>query len=181
MFGLLLGVAVASSIVSAVIIPPGYLWPWILSKEPLTGRVERALTPGEAWQTLRTHDREASEALTRGLADLANATKRLSELEAQLKTAQDELGKLPPNSTRNLRIKVSSGDRVAGGAIYIGVSGVPYSISCSVHVNSDKVDKIEQMYMNPGEAISVSSSRGKYRVVLIGLESKSCTFDIVKD
>ena len=107
--------------------------------------------------------------------------KRLSELDAQLKTAQDELGKLTPNSTRNLRIKVGSGERVAGGAIYIGVSGVPNGNSCSVHVNSDKVDKIEKQYMDPGEAISVSSSRGKYRVILMGFESKNCTFDIVKD
>ena len=144
-------------------------------------RIERALNPGEAWQTLCTHDRETSEALTRSLADLANATKRLSELDAQLTTAQDELGKLPPHSVRGVRIKAGLGSRYAGGTIYIGVSQVYENLhECFVNANSDRVDKLSQ-YLKTGEAITLTSSRGKYRAALTGVDTEYCTFDIVKD
>jgi len=179
--GLLFGIIVAGPIISAIIIPPGYLWSWIISKETLADRIERALNPGEAWQTLRTHDRETSEALTRSLADLANATKRLSELDAQLTTAQDELGKLPPHSVRGVRIKAGLGSRYAGGTIYIGVSQVYENLhECFVNANSDRVDKLSQ-YLKTGEAITLTSSRGKYRAALTGVDTEYCTFDIVKD
>jgi hypothetical protein len=179
--GLLLGIIVAGSIVFAVIMPPGYLWPWIMTKETLADRIERALQPSEAWQTLRTHDRETSEALTRSLADLANATNRLSELDAQLKTAQDELNKLPQSAARGIHLNEGTGQRSAGGTVYFGVSDAWQNIHKSgVNANTDKG---EQKYtiVTVGEAISIASMRGKYRIVLTGVAAKCCTFDLVKD
>ncbi|MGO9174038.1 MAG: hypothetical protein ACLP7P_19030 [Rhodomicrobium sp.] len=179
--GLLLGIVVAGSIVSAVIIPPGYLWSWLMSKETLADRIERALKPGETWQTLRTHDRETSEALTRSLADLDNATKRLSELDAQLKTAQDELNKLPQSAARGIQLSEGAGQRSAGGTVYFGVSNAYANIhKCWVNANTDKGEQ-KSTIMEVGQAIDIASSRGKYRIVLTSVAAKSCSFDLVKD
>ncbi len=165
-----IGMAVAASFVASVVMPPAYIEKWIFSAEPLNQRIEMALNPGEQWVALRQKEQEASA-----------ENKRLAGIEAELQKAQDELGKLPPNSVRNVRIKIGSGLRVEGGAIYVGVYNTLYGSLCVVNVNSDKGDDVRIKDIAPGEAIPVSSSRGKHRVVLTGFDSESCTFDVVKD
>jgi hypothetical protein len=46
--------------------------------------------------------------------------------------------------------------------------------------SSDKVGASEKQ-MNTGEAITLQSSHGKYRVVLTALEANYCWFGLVKD
>ncbi|MGC2629749.1 MAG: hypothetical protein WA265_07305 [Rhodomicrobium sp.] len=171
LLGVFIGMAVTASFVASVVMPPAYIGKWIFSAEPLSQRIAMALNPGEQWVALRQKEREASA-----------ENKRLAGIEAELQKAQDELGKLPPNTPRNVPIKIGSGLRVAGGAIYVGVYNTKYWGSlCVVNVNSDKGDDVRIKDIAPGEAISVLSSRGKHRVVLTAIESDSCTFDIVKD
>lgn len=169
--GMFLGMTAAASFVASVIMPPAYIEKWIFSPEPLDQRIEMALNPGEQWVTLRQKEREASAEI-----------KRLAGIEAELQKAQDELGKLPSNSVRSVRIKIGSGLRVAGGAIYVGVYNTLYwGAICVVNANSDKGDALHIKDVAPGDAISASSSRGKYRIVLTSIESDGCTFDVVKD
>ncbi|MFZ1106782.1 MAG: hypothetical protein WAN43_00355 [Rhodomicrobium sp.] len=97
------------------------------------------------------------------------------------KETLDETGTLPQGGARNVYIKVGSGLRVADGAMYLGVSDTHYGSSCDVSLNSDKADGIKKERMVAGEAIAVPSSQGRYRVVLTGLKSGGCLFDIVKD
>lgn len=171
LLGMFIGMAVAASFVAAVVMPPAYIGKWIFSTEPLNHRIEMALNPGEQWLALRQKEREASD-----------ENKRLVGIEAELQKAQDELGKLPPNSARSVRIKIGSGLRVAGGAIYAGVYNTLYwGAICVVNVSSDKGDNVHIEHVAPGEAISVSSSRGKHRIILTSIESDGCTFDVVKD
>jgi hypothetical protein len=168
--GVFVGIAVAASIVASVIMPPAYIVKWIFSTESLKERIELALNPGEQWLALRQKEREVSA-----------ENKRLAGIEAELTKALDELGKLPQNSARNIRIKIGSGMRVAGGAIYVGVYNTLYGSLCIVNVSSDKGDNVQNKHTAPGEAIAVSSSRGNHRVVLTGFDSVSCAFDVLKD
>jgi hypothetical protein len=102
-------------------------------------------------------------------------------MPAGTKETLDEIGKSPSGSARNVHINVSSGLRVADGAIYIGVYSTNYGMSCSVNVNSDKSDNIKNEFMRPGEAIVVPSSQNKYRVVLTSIKFGGCIFDIIRD
>jgi hypothetical protein len=170
LLGVFIGMAVAASIVASVIMPPAFIVKWIFSTESLKERIELALNPGEQWLALRQKEREVSA-----------ENKRLAGIEAELTKAQDELGKLPQSGARNVRIKIGSGLRVAGGAIYVGVYNTLYGSLCIVNANSDKGDNVQNKHTSPGEAIAVSSSRGNHRVVLTGFDSESCTFDVVKD
>ncbi len=170
LLGVFIGMLVAASIVASVIMPPAYIVKWVFSTVSLKERIELALNPGEQWLALRQKELEVSA-----------ENKRLAGIEAELTKAQDELGKLPQNSARNVRIDIRSGLRVAGGAIYVGVYNTLYGSLCVVNVSSDKEDVVHNKHTAPGEAIAVSSSRGNHRVVLTGFDSETCTFDVVKD
>jgi hypothetical protein len=179
LLGLLIGVLLTTSGVAAVIIPPAYVLKWARATEPLGERIERALNPGDQWVALQTKERDESERITRSEAELADIKKRLTEAEMALAKARDELGAATSNTIRGIRISDGNGSRHANGAIYIGVS-YTYGFYCRVHASSDKVDDTEKE-LYPGQAISLASSRGKYRIILTSLESHGCVFDLVKD
>jgi hypothetical protein len=180
--GMLLGVFITALVVSVLLIPPSHLKQWILHPDPLHERVERALNPGEQWNSLREREREAAITLKATQLELAVAAKRVSETEASLSKAQDELATQVANIVRAIKIKKSTGSRHANGAIYIGVSvaAVGSYKDCSMHVSSDKVDNITKN-LNVGEGVTVLTMRGKYRVILTAIDGNSCTFDLVKD
>lgn len=170
--GLLLGIIVAASMVSAVVIPPGYLAAWIMSKEPLSERIERALNPSEAWQNLRTRERDSAEALKRSLAEVADLEKRLSGTDAN---KQDQ------NYFRGIQLKEGEGQRGGGGTFYFGVSRIYSALhDCEVNANSDKTNKIFKQ-LDVGQAINITSSRGNYRIIVTAQNANMCTFDVVKD
>jgi hypothetical protein len=178
-FGMLIGLVLSALIVGALIMPPAYLGMWLMSKEPLGLRIERALHPGEQWVALAGKERDASEAVKRSSAELVELRTRLGSAEAALAKAQDELGKATSNTVRGIRIAEKSGSRHANGTVYIGVK-FSYEGHCYMSASSDKVDAIEKD-LQPGEAVSLISSTGKYRVILTSLDGRSCTFDLVKD
>jgi hypothetical protein len=179
LLGVLIGVVLTMSAVAAMIMPPAYVLRWASATEPLNERIERALNPGDQWSALRAKERDESDRLTRSEAELASANKRVADAETALAKARDELGAATSNTVRGIKIKEHEGSRHANGAIYIGVSGA-FGYHCIAHASSDKVDDIAKD-LHAGEAISLLSSRGKYRVVLIAADSSSCTFDLVKD
>jgi hypothetical protein len=180
-FGTLIGVVLSVALVAAMVMPPAYLTRWIASAEPVGQRIERGLNPGDQWTALSKKEREASEGVRRNTAELADVKKRLADTEAALAKAQDELGMVTANTVKGIRIAEKSGSRHANGSVYIGVeTAVPSGVFCSVNVSSDKVDRI-QKNLRPGEAIPIASAKGKFRVVLTGLDSRTCVFDLVKD
>ena len=170
--GLILGIIIAASMVSAVIIPPGYLSAWIMSKESLSERIERGLNPSEAWQNLRTRERDTAETLKRTLAEIADLEKRVSGTDAN---KQDQ------NYFRGIQLKEGEGQRGGGGTFYFGVSRIYSSLhDCEVNANSDKTNKVFKQ-LDVGQAINITSSRGNYRIVLTAQNANICTFDVVKD
>src|SRR5262249_17038238 len=101
--------------------------------------------------------------------------------ETALKKSQDDLGTATSNTARGLRINPDNGSRHAYGTIYIGVTTAASNYGwCETYVSSDKVDDTHKL-LHVGEAISLTSSRGKYRIVLTRVDSRDCTFDLVKD
>ena len=180
-FGTLIGIVISMSVVAAMVMPPAYLGKWLTSSEPLGQRIERALSPGDQWVALSAKEREASDGLKQSTAELKDIKKRLADAEAALAKAQDELGMVTANTISGIRIKNGNGSRHSGGAVYIGVEiAVTSGGFCSVNVSSDKVDRIEKN-LHLGEAISIASTKGKFRVVLTSLASGTCVFDLVKD
>lgn len=180
-FGGLLGLGLALAAVSAVVVPPAYLKAWIFHPDGLADRVRRGIEPGKEFADLQIRERAASEAAKRTEAELVIARKRAEDAETALSKVQDELGVATSNTVRSVRIEVKNGSRHAGGAVYVGVSSSVLSESfCNVRVSGDKQENT-QKYLYVGESIPVLSSKGRYRVVLVALDGKSCTFDVVKD
>jgi len=179
--GVLIGAILTTSLVAAMIMPPAYILNWASASEPLADRVQRALYPDQHWATLRSREREASERAIRAEAELADANKQLADAQAALGRARDELGAATSNTVRGIRVNQGAGSRHANGAIYVGLElALPGSGYCITHASSDKVDEIaRRLYI--GEAISLSSSRGTYRIVATGIAPANCTFDLVKD
>lgn len=179
--GVTLGLGLALATVSAVLVPPAYLKSWVLHPDGLAERIRRGLEPGKEFVELQARERTASEAATRSEAELVLLRKRATDAEMALAKAQDELGIANANSVRSVRIATRNGSRHAGGSVYVGVSvPVPSGARCHVNVSSDKPEsKMENL--DVGKAVPVQSSKGKYRVVLVGVDSESCTFDVVKD
>ena len=180
-FGTLIGIVLSASVVAAVVMPPANLGRWLTSSEPLNERVERALNPGDQWIATLAKERVASEGFKQSAAELAEIKKRLTDTEAALAKAQDDLGMTTSNTIRGIQIKARNGSRHADGAVYVGVEvAVPNAAFCDVQVSSDKVDSIKK-YLHVGEAIPIDSRKGKFRVVLTSLDSQTCVFDLVKD
>ena len=94
----------------------------------------------------------------------------------------DELARAATNTVRGIKIEKATGSRHANGSVYIGVTlaAVGSYRDCSMQVSSDKVDNITKN-LNVGQAVTVLTTRGKYRVVLTAIDGSSCTFDLVKD
>jgi hypothetical protein len=179
--GVLIGIVLTASVVAAVIMPPAYVLKWASAPEPLGQRIERALNPGDQWVALQSKERDASERLRRSQAELASANKRLAEAETALAKARDELGASTSNTVRGIRISSGNGSRHANGAIYVGLLFTNGSSgSCFIQASSDKVDSIRGD-LKAGQAISILSSQGKYRLVVTSLGERDCTFDLVKD
>jgi hypothetical protein len=179
--GVLIGVILTTSLVAAIIMPPAYILSWASASEPLFDRVQRALHPDERWVTQQSRERSASERAVHAEAELADANKRLADAQAALSQARDELGAATSNTVRGIRVTQGAGSRHANGAIYVGLElALPGSGYCITHASSDKVDEIaRRLYV--GEAISLASSRGTYRIVATGIAPATCTFDLVKD
>jgi hypothetical protein len=180
-FGVVIGVVLMSSMMAAVIMPPAYLLDWTSAREPLADRAERALHPQEHWVALRSRERDASERAIHAESEFADATKRLADAESALSRARDELGTATANTVRGIRINQGTGSRHANGAVYIGVElALPNSGYCITHASSDKADDVaKRLYV--GEAISLATSRGRYRVVAMGISPANCTFDLVQE
>lgn len=180
-FGTLIGIVITASVVAAVVMPPSSFVQWVKSSEPLHERVDRALNPSQQWTALSAKEREASERIRQSTAQMADMQNRLTDAEAKLEKAQDELGLTSTNTIKEIRISENSGSRHANGAVYIGVEqAVPNGNFCAVRVSSDNVSNISKN-LHVGEAIPIDALKNKFRVILIGLDSKSCVFDLVKD
>lgn len=179
--GICLGLGLSLAAVSAVLVPPAYLKNWVFHPDGLVDRIRRGLEPGKEFADLKVKERVASEAATRSEAELVLLRKRTADAEAALAKVHDELGIANANTVRSVRINARAGSRHAGGSVYVGVSvPVPSGARCHVNVSSDKPEnKMENL--DVGKAVPVQSSKGKYRVVLVGVDSDSCTFDVVKD
>jgi hypothetical protein len=202
--GVLIGIVCTMSLVAVVIMPPAYVLEWLSVPEPLGERVERALHPGDQWVTLQAKERDASERLKRREAELASANKRLIESEAAaerlklseaerantnkklieaetaLAKAQDELRVSTSNTVHGIRISDHNSSRLANGTVYVGAFAVRSSGFCETNASSDKADRLSAN-LHVGQAISVSSSRGKYRIVLTSMGEGACMYDLVKD
>lgn len=179
--GIMIGLGIALAAVSAVVVPPAYLKTWIVHPDSLVERIRRGIEPGKEFVDLQSRERAATETARRSEAELIALRKRAVDAETALARAQEELGNATSNTARSVRIELKSGSRHANGAVYVGVvSSVLSDAFCNVHVSGDKQENT-QKYLNVGQALPVQTSKGRYRVVLVGLDAKSCTFDIVKD
>jgi hypothetical protein len=179
--GLLVGLGLSVALIAAFVLPPAHWKAWLLHADSLNDRIARALNPGEQWVALQEKERTASASLKKAQAELVAFSKRATDMETPLERARDELGALPPNSVRGIRITSGHGSRHANGAVYIAVGfSNPYDKSCWVNFSSDTV-LAQRQSMAIGTAVALNSSKGKYRVVLIALDKDSCTFDLVKD
>lgn len=179
--GCLLGLLVSLAAVSSVIMPPASLREWVFHREPLHERVLRAMNPNKEWADLVTREREARQQQSKLQAENAALSKRATDAEAALSNALDELGAATSNTVRGIVVKQKSGSRHANGLVYIGVDfTVSTPAKCYSIASSDKVDSTTKG-LQPGEAIKLSTSKGPYRVVLIGIADSSCTFDLVRE
>ncbi len=178
--GSLLGLLVSLAGISAVVVPPASLREWVMHRDPLHERVARALNPNKEWADLVVRERDALQMQSKLQAENTALSKRATDAETALSKVQDELGTATSNTVRGILVKRGTGSRHANGLVYIGYRVSYPSGSCPATVSSDKTDSIERE-LKPGEAIRVQTSRGLYRVVLVGLADGTCTFDLVKE
>lgn len=181
-FGFLVGVLLASALVLSFIMPPAYLRAWIMHPDALIERVRRGVDPTKEWSDLLSKQREAQLLVSKLANENADLSKRASEAEAELAKARDELAIASPNTVRGILINAKTGSRHAGGLIYIGVefSVTSSDAGCYMIGSSDKTD-IARKKLSPGEALRMATSKGAYRIVLVGVGERSCTFDLVKE
>src|SRR5262249_55915038 len=129
--------------------------------------------------------REATEALKKTQAELANANSRLTEIEKRLTEAESALRKERSelnSNTHSIKIKMQNSWRHANGIIYVGVEDLdPDPAFCNVVGSSDTVDSTNSRFLSLAEALTIPSSQGKHRLVLRAVEKDSCTFDLIKD
>jgi hypothetical protein len=129
--GVLIGLLLSAAVIAAFVLPPAYWKAWLLHPDAINDRATRALSPCEQWVALQEREKTASGSLKKAQAELAELTKRATEVEVALEKARDDLGTLSPNTVRGIQIKSGNGSRHANGAVYIAVNfSNPYENSC---------------------------------------------------